>query len=164
MEDPNHQPGHLKTRTVIIVFAGVAVVFMGVCLSVGAWPLALGVPVAILMIPLMNLVLNLLGRLIIGLPLAILERILPKHVTTAAKEKQQLHPAVVVLIFFAFVGILLLIFRDIGGVIAGLMIAGLLLGLPMLAEWSRKRKIKTAANNTSEGIRRPADGSPKPSV
>ena len=73
----DQSPGHLSNRTVAIVFSLVAIIFITVCLSVGAWPLAVGALIAIPLLPVMFYLLNLLGGVIFGPPIFLLFRLLP---------------------------------------------------------------------------------------
>jgi hypothetical protein len=139
------EPGHLKPKTVLIVFGFVALAFIVVCVCAGAWPLAVGALIAIPLVPLLFLLVNLAGAAVFALIGAILSRILPARFRVFATERA-LHPSVAVLIFAALLGVLLLIFRSVAGVIGGLSVVGVLVGLPWLAEWSRQRKLRKVAN------------------
>lgn len=141
------EPGHLKPKTVLIVFGIVALAFIGVCASVGAWPLAIGALIAIPLVPLVMWLLGLVGAAVFALVGTVLCRVLPARFR-AFSTQRDLHPAVVVLIFASFIGVLLLVFRDVVGVMGGLSVVGVLVGLPWIAEWSRQRKLKKAANKT----------------
>ena len=137
--------GALRPRTVAIVFSVVGLVFIIACLTAGAWPLAVGAVIAIVLLPVFILLANILGRVVIIGPLHMLSRLLPERFRSHAAE-QRLHPVTIILIFAGLAGVLFIIFRDIRGVIAGLLIGGLLVGFPMLAEWSREQKKKKTAN------------------
>jgi MFS family permease len=139
------EPGHLKPKTVLIILGFVALAFIVVCVSAGAWPLAVGMLIGIPLVPLVFSLLNLAGAAVFALIGAILRRILPLRFRAFATERT-LHPSVVVLIFAALLGVLLLVFRSVVGVIGGLSVVAVLVGLPWLAEWSRQRKLKKAAN------------------
>jgi hypothetical protein len=147
------EPGHLKPKTVLIIFGCVALAFTAVCVGVGAWPLAVGMLIGIPLVPLVFWLLNRVALLVFGFIALVLSRILPLRFRVFATQRK-LHPAIVVLIFAALIGVLLLIFRSVIGVIGGLCVVGVLLGLPWLAEWSRQRKLKKAANNGLHWTRR----------
>jgi hypothetical protein len=138
-------PGNLKPKTILIVFAIVGIGFITVCVSVGAWPLAVGALIAIPLVPLVMWLLGLVGSAVFVLIGTALGRILPARFRAFA-TKRELHPVVVALIFAALLGVLLLIFRSFVGVLGGLSVVGVLVCLPWLAEWSRQRKLRKAAN------------------
>ena len=139
-------PGHLKPKTVLIIFGFVALAFIAVCVSVGAWPLVVGMVIAIPLFPIVMWLLNRIAAVVLAFVGLVLTRILPFRFRVFA-TRRKLHPVIVMLIFAAFIVVLLLIFRDVVGVIGGLLVVGFLLGLPWLSKWSRQRKLKKAANN-----------------
>jgi predicted ABC-type exoprotein transport system permease subunit len=146
------EPGHLKPRTVAIIFGVVVVAILALLIGVGAWPLAVGLLIAIILLPLFFLAVKVIG-MIVSVIIYILIRLaiwpLPKKFRAYASTREQ--PAVVaVLIFAAMLGTLMLIFRSVIGVLAGLLIVGVLVGLPWLAEWSRERRLKKTTNKMSE--------------
>jgi hypothetical protein len=142
----NSSPKDLSGRTVAIIFSIVGAVLIITCLAVGAWPLAVGCLIAPLLLLIFVSLSNFLGRIFIGIPLLLLGRILPNKFTVFATTKK-LHPIIVILIFLGLFGILLIVFRSLIGVIGGLAVVGFLLGLPWLADWSRRRKSKKPSVN-----------------
>jgi hypothetical protein len=139
------ESGHLKPRTVAIVFGVVIVAFLALCISVGAWPLVIGGLIAIILLPLFFLLIKVIAMILIGGPVYLLGQgvthLLPRSFRVYASTREQ-PPWVAVLIFVAMVGILMLIFRSVAGVLGGLAVVGVLVGLPWLADWSRERRIK----------------------
>jgi hypothetical protein len=103
--------------------------------------------IAIPLVPLVMWLLGLVGAAVFALIGTVLCRILPTRFR-AFSTQRDLHPAVVVLFFATLIAVLLLVFRDIVGVMGGLSVVGVLVGLPWIAEWSRQRKLKKATNNT----------------
>jgi hypothetical protein len=144
----NSSSGNLSTRTAVVILSTVWMALMIICLCVGAWPMAIGFLIAPLFIPIIFYVCNLFGLLIFGVPFIFLgklfNRFLPKKFITFATTRR-LHPIVVILIFIGLFLTLLIIFRSLIGVIGGLCVVGFLWGLPMLADWSRRRKNKKSA-------------------
>jgi hypothetical protein len=141
--------GHLKPRTVAIVFGVVIVAFLALCISVGAWPLAIGGLIAIVLLPLLFLVIKVIGMIVFGgiayLVGLVVTHLLPRSFRVYASTREQ-PPWVAVLIFVIMVGILMLIFRSVAGVLGGLFVVGILVGVPWLADWSRERRIKREAS------------------
>jgi len=139
----NSSSKDLSGRTVAIIFSAVGAIFIIVCLAVGAWPVAVGGLITILLFPVAIFFCNYLGWVFVGIPILLLgrlcSRILPNSFVAFAAN-QKLHPVALMLPFLGLFGILLFIFKDFVAVVGVLMTLGLLFGLPALANWFFSRR------------------------